>query len=301
MSSTYPPEAVSAWKSARWKAFWSRFFTLGRTHPLLNFQEVVDRLHLRNSVYRGVQIIPLNKIVGSFGRYHDFNRAFLPMRDFNRDRWIQVAALNLAFTRGGAPPVELYKVGEWYFVKDGNHRISVAHHFKAETIEAYVWEYIDTLPVSSDELQEMSDIDALLVAGERRDFLETTHLDRLRPDAQVELTRAGGYLEILCQIAAYQEALECIDEVEIPYQDAVAAWYDMQYEPILQLMGETDISTLFPSYTPTDFYVWLMRQEEALKKRYGGRASLFELLKRVRRRRQRQRLLSWLVTRSRKA
>ena len=143
-----------AWSEARRKAFLERVYsTLGlnrRPQTLLSFEEVQERLRLTQSAYRGLQQVPLDQIVGSVGRYNDFTRTFLPLIEGDSWRWRRVAELQ---SEMGLPPIELYKVGDAYFVKDGNHRVSVARQFGAKTIEAYVWEYetpVGGLPAHAD-------------------------------------------------------------------------------------------------------------------------------------------------------
>jgi hypothetical protein len=81
--------------------------------------------------------IPLNEIVGSLGRHTDFNRQFLPRKDSQAGRWARV---RMAYDHSGLPPIEVYKLGEIYFVADGHHRVSVARQLGARYIEAYVIE-----------------------------------------------------------------------------------------------------------------------------------------------------------------
>ena len=108
---------------------------------LLDFNTIAQRLHLKHALYRGVQNVPLDKIVGSVGRYQDFTRAFLPLDSGLGGRWQRIATLYLDPLSGGVPPIDLYKVGDSYFVKDGNHRVSVARQLEITDIEAYVYEY----------------------------------------------------------------------------------------------------------------------------------------------------------------
>jgi hypothetical protein len=96
---------------------------------LLPFEQVRKQLRLRDRHFRGLQEVPLDQIVGSVGCYQDFTRTFLPRSDGLRERW---AAVEDRVKEGGLPSVELYKVGDAYFVRDGNHRISVA---RAQTIK----------------------------------------------------------------------------------------------------------------------------------------------------------------------
>ena len=119
----------------------------GKSDTLLCYNEVRRQLQAGPAVERGLQEIPLNKIVGSVGRYQDFTRAFLPKRDSNKDRWARVKA---AITdMKGMPPIEVYQLGAVYFVNDGNHRVSVARQLGSKTISAYVTEIETRVPFRS--------------------------------------------------------------------------------------------------------------------------------------------------------
>jgi len=123
------------------------FFTR-RSGNLLSFAEVKSRLNLQISVDRGLQEIELDDIVGSAGKHREFTRRFLPKTLQNEDRWRRIDEL---FYRQGFPPIEVYKVGQVYFVRDGNHRVSVNRTHKVPTIEAYVVEYITPVPVEKSD------------------------------------------------------------------------------------------------------------------------------------------------------
>jgi hypothetical protein len=256
-------EALQKWNQARRQAFWARLrANLGRERiDLLDFNEVAQRLKLRNLRYQGVQSIPLDKIVGSTGRYNDFTSAFLPINASMGERWRRVAAISLN-PEGELPPIEVYQVGQWYFVRDGNHRVSVARQTGVNFIDAAVWEYTD-LWADPD-----SDIVTMLIEAERCNFLESTHLDDLRPDHGIQVSEPGGYDEMLCQIAHYQAVLSQIDGMETHYEDAVTAWYDMIYETSVQLINEAGVMELFPDRSAADFFVWTTRHSRELEARY---------------------------------
>ena len=96
----------------------------GADTDLINYDEVAKRVRARQQIEKGTEMVPLTAIVGSVGRYKDFTRTFLPRAGINQERWARLdAALN---SLEGFPPVELFKIGEVYFVRDGNHRVSVA-------------------------------------------------------------------------------------------------------------------------------------------------------------------------------
>jgi hypothetical protein len=88
----------------------------------------------------GLRTIPLQQIVGSEGRASDFDRRFQPRAAHLAERWSRVAQ---AMSQGVAlPPIVVYKLGERYFVSDGNHRVSVARHRGQDQISAYVTELL---------------------------------------------------------------------------------------------------------------------------------------------------------------
>jgi hypothetical protein len=95
-------------------------------------------------VPRGIRTVPVAKIVGSVGRARDFDKAFLPTRASAANRWKRV---DRAFYRAEElPPVRLFKVGDKYFVEDGNHRVSVAGYQGVEMIDAEVVELLARIP-----------------------------------------------------------------------------------------------------------------------------------------------------------
>src|SRR5215216_752335 len=106
------------------------------------FDEVQGTLRAYNRVRRGVRVVDPEKIVGSVGRRRDFDRCFMPLRAAAGERWKRV---DLAFHRGEElPPVSLYKLGDAYFVLDGNHRVSVARYQGVRAMEADVTEFQPT-------------------------------------------------------------------------------------------------------------------------------------------------------------
>lgn len=269
MQPPYRQQARQEWDQAYRKAYWVNLLSTlqGRQVDLLDFNEISHRLHLTSSIYRGVQVVPLEKIVGSVGRYNDFNRAFLPRKKAMQERWQAVAIMYLNPSSRGLPPIELFKVGNLYFVRDGNHRVSVARQLKIHDIEAYVWEYPAVLPLTGGK----DSVERVLMESEREVFLQHTQLDTLCPDHGLYLTLPGGYTELLGQISRYQQVLSRIDEQPIPYEEAVVAWYDMVYETTIGILEKTGVFDQFPRRTPADFYVWISQHQRDLRECYGGK------------------------------
>ena len=85
-----------------------------------------------------MRVVEIEKITGSVGRYKDFDECFLPNKKSMSQRWSRI---DRAYHQGvELPAVSLYKIGEAYFVRDGNHRVSVAKYHKAAAIDAEVVE-----------------------------------------------------------------------------------------------------------------------------------------------------------------
>ncbi len=252
-------ESINEFAAVRRRAFieeWLSAFS-GRSNDLLSFEEVREQLNLRDSSYKGLQEIELDKIIGSTGRYRDFTRTFLPKSDMTVERWRRVDAV--AHDQG-YPPIEVYKVGDVYFVRDGNHRISVARAHRAEVIEAHVIEYKSPVPITKDDV-----LDDILLKMEQAKFLEETRLDKIRSDQNIVFTEPGRYRLVLEHIAFHKYLKETECNCEISYDEAVSSWYDAVYMPVVQLIRERDILKSFPNRTEADLYAWLLLHRAALE------------------------------------
>jgi hypothetical protein len=257
------PQSNLDFSTARQRAFieeWFSSFT-GRPNSLLSFDEVKNKLRLQDSAYKGLQEIELDKIVGSTGRYRDFTRTFLPKNDRSENRWRRVDAV--AHSEMGFPPIEVYQVGEVYFVRDGNHRVSVARLHKAKTIEAYVIEYKTAVPIDKQD-----DLDAILLKMEQTEFFELTQLDKIRPEQTLIFTEPGRYRVALEHITFHKFLKETECGCEIAYEEAVGSWYDSVYAPLIQLIREREVLKNFPNRTEADLYAWLILHRAALEEEF---------------------------------
>jgi nucleotide-binding universal stress UspA family protein len=234
----------------------------GRSSDLLPFEEVRKKLKASGGKHLGLQRIPLDSIIGSVGRYTDFTRDFLPRSDASANRWVRVKARfrNLQ----DMPPIQVYKIGEAYFVLDGNHRVSIARERKAVDIRAYVTEISTKVPITPD-----ADLDDLIIKSEYTEFLEKTHLDELRPQSDLTITVPGRYYILEDQITHSHQQRQDEKGQEIPYPEAVLDWYDNVYFPVIKVIRGRGILRDFPNRTETDLYVWITRHQETLKLKLG--------------------------------
>ena len=261
-------EGVSAFQSARVRAFWDDALALVRGKPaeLLSFEDIRTRFRLREENYRGLQEIPLNQIAGSVGRYREFTSKFLPKRNKMQERWSRVYAQASGMT--GLPPIEVYQVGDVYFVRDGNHRVSVARQLGAKTIQAHVTE----LPTSLALRPGMSEaeLDNLTSYAE---FLDITRLPFTRPNHQsMMLSEISRYDDLLGHVNLHRAVMESTLAQPVTIEDAAADWYDHVYRPAVTLIRKYDMLKYMPKRTEGDLYLWMIDHLREVKEAYGDEA-----------------------------
>ncbi len=239
-----------------------RLFSQRPDDTLLSFDQVQELLRDRFEIDRGTQLIPISNIVGSVGRYRDFDRAFLPLSGANQERWKR---LDIALNElRNLPPIDVYKIGDVYFVRDGNHRVSVAKANGLSDIEAQVTEIESRVPLTPDV-----DVDALIIKAEYAQFLAQTRLDETRPDQQIVLTEPGRYRILLEHIEVHRYYLGLQWNREPDLAEAAVSWYDTVYCPIIQAIQESAVLREFPQRTAADLYLWVAYHRELLRERYG--------------------------------
>lgn len=253
-SSIFSSQTESDFARARLKAFFREIASMiaRRPNEPLSFDVVKRSLKVFGQAYRGVQTVPIAKIVGSATlRYHDFDRAFLPTQIRTKSRWRNID--RLYYQNVDLPPVQLYQVGDLYFVRDGHHRISVARERGQEFIEAEVIEVKTRVPLSPD--LTANDLE---IVGEYADFVERTQIDKLRPDQSIRFSEPDGYARLIEHIAVHRYFLGLEQQRRIPWREAVASWYDNLYMPAVRVIREHDMLKEFPHRTEADLYLWIM-------------------------------------------
>lgn len=259
-------KALQDFKDARRQAAIEEIFAqiTGREEEikLLPYQEIRDKLRGLEKSSKYLKDIPLDAIVGSVGRYHEFTRSFLPRKTVSEDRWARIMTETAGLS--GLPPIEVYKISEVYFVKDGNHRVSVARQLGNETIQAYVTEVEVNVPITRD-----SSPDQIIIKAEYSHFLEQTKIDQLRPEADLKVTKPGAYPTLLEHIEIHRYYMGLEENRSIPYPEAVTHWYDHVFLPLVKIFEEKGILREFPRRTQTDLYLWLAEHRAELEQKLG--------------------------------
>lgn len=234
----------------------------GQSQPLLAFHQVADQLRTKGQADRGLKTIPVSHIVGSVGRYTDFSRTFLPRQASDRERWAGVRAA--AQTMSQLPPIQVYQIGDAYFVLDGNHRVSIARQQGLEYLEAHVTEVRTRVALAAGDSP-----DTLIIKAEYAAFLEFTRLDVLRPGADLITTAPGQYVHLENLIEVYRYFVEEAEERPLSDEEAVCCWYDEAYLPLVEVVRAHGILRFLPGRTETDLYVWIATHKLALQHELG--------------------------------
>lgn len=268
MNSFIDQEAQQDFNKARSQEAFSRIMSLlnPTSEEMLSLQEVKDLLRPKTETYRGMQTVEIDRIVGSEGRYRDFNKRFLPKHEYLRNRWMRVDKAHLQHII--LPPIRLYEVGGVYFVRDGNHRVSVARSQGVKAIDAEVVSLDSEIELAPN--MGKTDLLRAVIEYERRRFFELTHFDRLVPQANLEFTAPGRYDEIVHHIYGHKYYINEHYRGEIPIETAIISWYNNVYRPIVDIIEQNGVLRRFPRRTEADLYVWIVKHWHLLKERYGS-------------------------------
>lgn len=233
---------------------------------LLSFDEVKSLLKPRGEKYEGLKVVPLQLIVGSEGRYHDFNKVFLPRREFLRWRWESVDRAHLGSV--ALPPIRLYEIGGVYFVRDGNHRVSVARLNGGYAIDAEVSSLGSEISIKPGMTHE--DLRREVIRLEKEQAFSDTPLGEILSPDELLFTSTGRFAELLKHIEVHKYFINLERTDEIPFQEAARSWRDNLFYPITNLISDKKLAKRFPGRTKADLYMWMIKHWDDLKRKYGN-------------------------------
>ena len=212
-----------------------------------------------------MKVIPIDKIVGSEGRYNDFDNRFFPKSTHLKNRWQHVdeAALNDITL----PPIKVYEIAGLYFVRDGNHRVSVAKMRGTEFIDAEVVSLQSELKLKkADSLKE---IQKQIINYEKRVFYSETNFGDITDYWCLDFSSTGRYDVIYNHILTHKYYMNQNRQDEVSMEEAIKSWFFNVYFPLISIIREKYILKYFPGRTLGDLYVWSVRYWDDLKKKFG--------------------------------
>lgn len=248
--------ASSSWKSKASKKIKQLLFSQ-RTEEPCHGIKCFDEYQREESAFehreRGVRTVPLQDVVGSVGRYQDFDNKFQPKSHLPTER---MEKIKKAMREGRVfEPVRLYQIKDEFYVLDGNHRISAAKALGNEEILAKVIEFIP----GRNTFQN-------ILYFERAEFADRTQLM-----CEIKLTEAGQYFRLLDQITAHQSYLEEEKSTSVIFHDTAQDWYKTIYRPLCTIIQRSGLIEKFPGRTIADLYAYISYQQwnRLQKRRYG--------------------------------
>lgn len=239
---------------------------------LMPFEEARKILKPKNESYRGLQTVPLDRIVGSEGRYRDFTRFFFPKKEHLKKRWTTIDSLRYQDVL--LPPVLLYEMGGIYFVRDGNHRVSVARALGQEYIDAEVISLQSEIPLSPEMTVE--DIKKALILYEKNQFYKETNYPNVTGADDLDFSEPGRFETIREHVQVHKYYLNQNRTEEIPFYQALYSWHENVYLPICDAVIAENLLSLFPGRTTSDLYIFLVAHWDSLKRSYGYPVDIHE-------------------------
>lgn len=271
-SDTFRVQAQEDFSKARNKAWINEMQHV--MHPdkkrLLSFNDVKKILKPKNEVYIGLKTVPIKKIVGSEGRYNDFDNHFLPRSNELKQRWVNVDQAHLSDIV--LPPIQLYELGGLYFVRDGNHRVSVAKTQGVEFIDAEVISLQSEVQLPPDV--RLDTLLAAVIRYEKRVFYNETHFGDLTDYWDLDFTEAGRYDVIYNHILVHKYYINEQQHTEIDFSDALISWFQTVYLPVIAVIDKYKLLSNFKDRTKSDIYVWIVKHWDRLKQKNGNDFSL---------------------------
>ncbi len=201
----------------------------------------------------GITTMPLEDIIGSVGKYDDFDSQFRPRKHVDSNRF---NSIKQAMREGKPiPPVKLYQIRNEYYVVDGNHRVAAAKELGWTEISAKVVELL-----SSENTMEN------MLYLERKKFYIATGLPE-----EIQLTEVGKYNYLESQIKKHQVFLAGQSGRDCDRQKAARDWYNTIYTPLATIIGNSGLLKYFPNRTVGDLYTYIAYHhwERSSNRRFG--------------------------------
>ena len=232
---------------------------------LISLNDVKQMIKPINETYIGMKVIPIEKIVGSEGRYNDFDNKFFPKSSHLKNRWEHVD--EAAIQSIDLPPIKVYEIAGLYFVRDGNHRVSVAKARGTEFIDAEVVSLQSEIVLKKPD--NINDIIKQIINYEKRVFYSETGFGDITDYWCLDFSRPGRYDVIYNHILTHKYYMNQDKQEEVSLEEAIKSWFFNVYFPLVSIIREKYILKNFPGRTLGDLYVWTVRYWDDLKKQFG--------------------------------
>ena len=270
------PETESDFTKARNKAFFNELQHLLNPEEtkMISFKQIKSLLKPQNQTYIGMKTIPISKIVGSEGRYKDFDNQFFPKSSFLKERWEHVDEAVIKDIV--LPPIRVYELGGLYFVRDGNHRVSVAKSKGVEFIDADIISLQTEIKLSP--VRTLQGMIKQIISWEKKNFYFETNFGDITDFWCLDFSLPGQYDIIYQHILTHKYFINQGISEEIPIEEAIISWYSLVYLPVVKTIEKYKI-TRYVKATESDLYVWIITFWDDLKHKLGDEVELDTIVK----------------------
>jgi len=260
--------SIHSFNSALFRSFFKSVYKKLKHEEdyLPNLEQIVELTKAKDEHYIGLKEIPVDNIIGSEARYEDFDKDFLPRKPELQQRWSNID--KIMREDKSLPPISVFKIDDYYFVRDGHHRVSVAKNRKQVYIDAEVTELHIDVPLT----RELTIKDRFKIQ-EHINFLEKTKLNKLGKGFDIKLTRPQSYGHLLNIISHYTGYLEDIVGRKLEFHEVAEEWYNRIFMPFAEGAYLDDILGKYPNRTTGDLYVWIQLNWADVKDSLGDRIS----------------------------
>jgi hypothetical protein len=176
------------------------------------------------------------------------------------------------------PPIRLYELGGLYFVRDGNHRVSVAKARGIQFIDAEVTCLQSEIQLKPGALTQKQVVTQVL-DYEKRLFYAITAFGDITECWDLDFSSPGQYDVVYNHILSHKYYINQSKEEEVSLTDAVVSWYNTVYLPVIKVIKNLRVLSRFRHRTASDLYVWLIKYWDDVKKQFGGDYSLEDAAK----------------------
>ncbi len=269
-------ETESDFTKARNKAFINELqhFLNPEETKMISFKQIKSLLKPQNQTYIGMKTIPISKIVGSEGRYKDFDNQFFPKSSFLKERWEHVDEAVIKDII--LPPIRVYELGGLYFVRDGNHRVSVAKSKGVEFIDADIISLQTEIKLSP--VRTLQGMIKQIISWEKKNFYFETNFGDITDFWCLDFSLPGQYDIIYQHILTHKYFINQGITEEIPLEEAIISWYSLVYLPVVKTIEKYKIKK-YVKATESDLYVWIITFWDDLKHKIGDDVELDTIVK----------------------
>lgn len=226
----------------------------GRDNRVLRLNDVLAAVPVRGERYVGIEDVPVERIVGTEDRGDDYSRDFHPRKRALAARWIPIYQLlaNSDFDE----PITAIDVGGLYFVRDGNHRVSVARHLERVFINASVTRY--DVPVSLPRHIDRNQIP--LLRRKVRFYQRTAAFDVIdERHFLVACPRTWDYLEREMNEFNFAWFVRRFGREPRDREEQLRTWYENLYRHAIDFIRANHVTYLFPGMRETDVFAEMLR------------------------------------------